>query len=43
MRAEVHMREVYPEEEGPAGLGLPPDVLDGAVGDVVVDRFHPLF
>ena len=42
MRAEMHVREVHPEEEGLAGLGLPLDVVDGAAGDVVVDRFHAL-
>ena len=42
MRAEMHVGEVHPEKERLAGLGLPLDVLHGAAGDVVVDRFHTL-
>src|SRR5262245_19353303 len=43
MSAEMHVRKVDPEEEGLAGLGLPLDEIGGTGGNVVVDRFHPLF
>ena len=42
VRAEVHVGEVHPEEERLVGLRLPLDEVDGPVGDVVVDRLHPL-
>ncbi len=40
---EMHVGEVYPEEERFAGLVLPLDEVDGPGRDVVVDRLHPLF
>src|SRR5215813_6764618 len=43
MSAEMHVRKVDPEKEGLAGLGLPLDEIGGTGGNVVVDRFHPLF
>src|SRR5215469_13506572 len=33
-----NMREVHPQEERLAALGLPFDVVDSAVGNIVVDR-----
>ena len=39
---EVHVGEVHPDEERLVGLRLPLDEVDGAGGDVVVDRLHPL-
>ena len=40
--AEVHVGEVHPDEGRLAGLVLPLDEVHGALGDVVVDRLHPL-
>src|SRR5215467_12066902 len=37
-----NMREVHPQEERLAGLGPPFDVVDSAVGNIVVDRSHAL-
>ena len=37
-----NMREVRPQEERLAGLGLPFDVIDSAVGNIVVDRSRAL-
>ena len=39
---QVHVGEVAPDEERVARLVLALDVVDGAVGDVVVDGLHPL-
>ena len=38
----MHVGEVHPDEGGLAGLVLALDEVDGARGDVVVDRLHPL-
>ena len=38
----VHVGEVAPHEERVARVVLTLDVVDRGVGDVVVDRFHPL-
>ena len=40
--AEVHVGEVHPDQGGLAGLVLALDEIDGARGDVVVDRLHAL-
>ena len=40
--AQVHVGEVHPDEGGLACLVLALDEVDGAVGDVVVDRLHAL-
>jgi len=37
-----NMREVCPQEERLAGLGLPFDVVDSAVGNIDVDRSRAL-
>ena len=42
VRAEVHVREVHPQEDRLAGRLLTLDEVHGPVGDVVVDRLHPL-
>ena len=39
---KVHVGEVAPDEERRAGRVLPLDEVDGGIGDVVVDGFHPL-
>ena len=42
MGAEMHMREVHPDEHGLARLRLLLDEVGRAIGDVIVDRLHPL-
>jgi hypothetical protein len=42
MGVEVHARAIPPAEERFAGLGLPPDEVDGCAGRLVVDRLHAL-
>jgi hypothetical protein len=39
---QVHVGEVAPDEERRVRVVLSPDVLDGGIGDVVVDGLHPL-
>src|SRR5262245_61622095 len=40
MSVEMHARAIPPAEERFAGLGLPPNEVDGRVGRLVVDRLH---
>ena len=42
VRPEVHVSEVDPHKEWLVGLGLSLDEIGGAIGDIVVDRFHAL-
>ena len=42
MGAEVHVGRIHPDKERLAGVLLPLDEVHGTVGDVVVDRYHPL-
>ncbi len=43
MRPGMHVREIHPKEYGLAGFVLIFQKLRGASGDIVVNRFHPLF
>src|SRR5262249_14784112 len=42
VRAQVHVREIHPNQERFVGVLLPPNEINGAVRDVVIDRYHAL-
>src|SRR6478672_2495970 len=40
--AEVHVREIYPDEKWRVGSRLPLNEVYGPIGDVIINPHHPL-